>query len=72
MNFFATVRSIKLLGLDEVNKLCSEVMTIEDAGGLMTRNGNRRRSPGGVFFHLIKSSGRYAEDIVKNILKLNQ
>ncbi|KPM03352.1 hypothetical protein QR98_0017830 [Sarcoptes scabiei] len=48
-------RAIKILGEEKIRRLVSEVNDIESVGGLMTTNYQRRRSPGGVLFHLIKN-----------------
>lgn len=46
---------VQTLGEDMALRLMSQTLDVESAGGLMTCNGSRRRSPGGVFFHLVKS-----------------
>lgn len=43
------------MGEEKIRRLVSEVNDIESVGGLMTTNYQRRRSPGGVLFHLIKN-----------------
>ena len=51
-------RLIKHLGLDFVQKHVEETQRIESEGGLMIKNGNRRRTPGGVFFYIVKEKLR--------------
>ena len=34
--------------------MLAETLTMESQGGMLTRAGHRRRTPGGVFFHLVK------------------
>jgi hypothetical protein len=56
--FFFSVQS-----LQEVLYYCCAAL--QDEGGLFTADGERRRSPGGVFFELLK--GRVDKDTFKNI-----
>ena len=44
----------KVLGREETLALLREVERIEAAGGLLVPDGSRRRTPGGVFFHLAR------------------
>ena len=46
---------VETLGEAMAMRLLNETLDVETAGGLMTCNASRRRSPGGVFFHLVKS-----------------
>lgn len=46
--------TIELLGNDRVGELVARVWEIEATGGLLTRSHHRRRTPGGVFFKLVK------------------
>jgi phosphorylated adapter RNA export protein len=48
-------KAVALIGIDAAKRICGEALTVEDVGGMMTLKGNRRRSPGGVFFSLIKA-----------------
>ena len=43
-----------LLGMDAVEDIFDHTLDIEITGGLLTQNGDRRRSSGGVFFHLAR------------------
>jgi phosphorylated adapter RNA export protein len=47
-------RAIKVLGPERCADLLIEVLHLEAAGGLLTRDGTRRRTPGGLFFGLLK------------------
>ncbi len=47
-------RIIEVLGMDETHALLAEALKVEAEGGLMVRNGSRRRTLGGVFFYLVK------------------
>lgn len=52
--------AVERLGIDVVNNLLLEVKAIEANGGQMILNGNRRRTPGGVLWNIVRS--RYAQD----------
>ena len=49
-------RAIETIGVVAANHLAIEVGRIEGAGGQMTTDGSRRRTPGGVFWALLKAS----------------
>jgi hypothetical protein len=46
---------VRVLGAPRVVLLLKETLQVEQQGGLMVKNGSRRRTPGGVFFHLAKT-----------------
>jgi hypothetical protein len=50
-------RIIRALGRTQTVALLEETLRIEAAGGMMLADGSRRRSPGGVFFHLAYTKG---------------
>jgi len=43
------------LGADQARTFLTQTQEIEAAGGLMLPDGSRRRTPGGVFFHLVRT-----------------
>lgn len=45
---------VKVLGPEASLALLAEVERIEESGGLLVPDGGRRRTPGGVFFHLAR------------------
>lgn len=47
--------AISVLGEPMVKRIFAQTLDVETAGGIMLSNMSRRRTPGGVFFHLIKS-----------------
>jgi hypothetical protein len=47
-------RVLKMLGQERCAAILADTLTIESNGGMLTRAGDRRRSPGGVFLQLVK------------------
>jgi phosphorylated adapter RNA export protein len=47
---------VKILGPEKSLALCEKALEVEQQGGMMTRDGTRRRTPGGVFFYLVRGS----------------
>ena len=45
---------LRLLGPDRTTEILADTLTCEANGGLLTTDGTRRRTPGGVFFQLVK------------------
>lgn len=45
---------VEALGEDRALELLEQTMAIEESGGMLVADGSRRRSPGGVFFHLVR------------------
>ena len=48
---------VRKLGPEQALEFLKETLAIEEKGGLMLPDGSRRRSPGGVFFYLVKTKG---------------
>src|SRR5512145_785355 len=52
------VRQIQMLihhlGIDMIRQKVEETLQIEQQAGIMTQDGTRRRTPGGVFFFIVK------------------
>jgi len=48
-------RVVGRLGVDRARAFLARTQEIEAAGGLMLPDGSRRRTPGGVFFHLVRA-----------------
>lgn len=46
---------VRLLGLERSLILLQKTLEIEAGGGMMVRDGTRRRTPGGVFFYLVRA-----------------
>jgi hypothetical protein len=47
-------RAVATLGEERVRAFVAEALAIEEQGGLMLPDGSRRRTLGGVFFHLVR------------------
>jgi hypothetical protein len=45
---------LRTLGMDRTTAILAETLTCEANGGMLTKDGSRRRTPGGVFFQLVK------------------
>jgi len=43
-------------GVEKTRELFQQTLEIEENGGIMLTDGSRRRTPGGVFFHLVKET----------------
>lgn len=63
---------IKTLGDTMTLRFVAEALDVESAGGLLTSNSSRRRSPGGVFFHLIRHSKHVTPQHLNAIFGLDQ
>ena len=47
-------RVVWTLGIEQAQAFLQQALEIEDQGGMMTADGQKRRTPGGVFFKLVK------------------
>ncbi|XP_055917339.1 phosphorylated adapter RNA export protein [Eupeodes corollae] len=61
------VRIVEVIGPDLAVEMFKETQRIERDGGMMILNGKRRRTPGGVFFFLLKNHDRITPDEMKLI-----
>lgn len=52
---------IAVIGEDRARDFLRRALEVEAGGGLLIKNGKRRRTPGGVFFHLVRG-GLTAKD----------
>jgi PHAX RNA-binding domain len=48
---------VKHIGTDQALAFLHEAQEVEQKGGLMLPDGSRRRTPGGVFFRLVRTTG---------------
>ena len=54
---YQIIRIIAILGIDRVNEFLQETLELEKNGGLLVKDGSRRRTPGGTFLYLVKTKG---------------
>jgi hypothetical protein len=52
---------IQVCGIEQTQAWLEETLSIEASGGLLVHTGERRRTPGGVFFYLVK--GRLPKEL---------
>src|SRR5438128_12494908 len=45
---------LRTLGQDRCAAILADTLSCEASGGMLTKDGTRRRTPGGVFFQLVK------------------
>lgn len=57
-----------MIGVDLAYRFCDHALNVEAKGGMMTTSGHRRRTPGGVFFHLIKQDNSTISNDMKRKL----
>lgn len=60
-------RVVTVLGQQKALELLYATENIEANGGLMICNGTRRRTPGGVYLHLLRSNTQISSDDIDNI-----
>src|SRR5918998_1547127 len=49
-------RVVQVLGIERTQAIYEQALEVEAAGGMMLPDGSRRRTPGGVFFKLVRDS----------------
>jgi phosphorylated adapter RNA export protein len=54
-------RVLRTLGEHRCVAILAETLTIESNGGMLTRAGDRRRTPGGVFLELVRAQATASE-----------
>jgi PHAX RNA-binding domain len=52
---------LRTLGIDRTTAILADTLTYEANGGMLTKDGSRRRTPGGVFFQLVKERATQQE-----------
>ncbi len=62
-NIFLTRDVVYTIGIDECREYLERTLKIEEEGGVVLSRGNRRRTPGGIFFWLVK------EDLTKEQIR---
>jgi phosphorylated adapter RNA export protein len=54
-------RAVRALGEERARALLAEALAIEAVGGELLPDGSRRRTPGGVFFRLVRGAASPTE-----------
>ena len=54
-------RVVRVLGIERAQALYEQTLTVETAGGMMLPDDSRRRTPGGVFFKLVRDNASKQE-----------
>jgi hypothetical protein len=55
------LRAVEVLGAEAAEQLLVATVAVEEGGGLRTADGSRKRSAGGVFYHLMKDVASKAQ-----------
>ena len=54
-------RVVRVLGIERAQALYDQTLAVETAGGMMLPDNSRRRTPGGVFFRLVRDNASKEE-----------
>ncbi len=54
-------RVVRVLGIERAQALYEQTLAVETSGGMMLPDGSRRRTPGGVFFKLVRDTASKEE-----------
>lgn len=60
-------RVVKVIGKKKAIELLGETATLEETGGVYTVDGSRRRTPGGVYLNLLKSTPSITKSQIRKI-----
>lgn len=66
------IRAVSVIGKDESLKIYVATQKIEQKGGMLTINKERRRTPGGIFLFLLKTSKSIDEKQKKEIFNADK
>lgn len=61
------LKVVSVIGKESSMNLYKITQKIEREGGMLTMNKNRRRTPGGIFLFLLKTSDKIDEDLKKEV-----
>jgi len=61
------LRCVQLLGKERVIELFQSTKEVENDGGIMVANGSRRRTPGGVFLHLLRNHDEIPMEKIREV-----
>ncbi|XP_022698629.1 phosphorylated adapter RNA export protein-like [Varroa jacobsoni] len=68
-NIVLLAHVVVLLGIEHCRRLLQMTETLEESGGLMTRDGSRRRSAGGVFLQLVKEDKSLSKSQLRSLFQ---
>ncbi|CAG9563800.1 unnamed protein product [Danaus chrysippus] len=60
-------RIVEVLGAKKAIEIYKETQRIEADGGMLVMNGTRRRTPGGIYFFLLKRDDDVSQDMINQI-----
>ncbi|XP_026183265.1 phosphorylated adapter RNA export protein [Mastacembelus armatus] len=60
-------RVVKVVGKKKAIELLGETATLEENGGMYTMDGSRRRTPGGVYLHMLKNTPSITKAQIREI-----
>lgn len=61
------LKVVRTMGRKKTLELAYITEDIEESGGMLINNGSRRRTPGGIFFQMLKSDSSFSKDKMKAI-----
>lgn len=60
-------RIVQVVGANKAIEIYKETQKLEADGGMLVMNGTRRRTPGGVYFFLLKRDGDVSQEMINQI-----
>ncbi|KAL4708460.1 hypothetical protein ACJJTC_001176 [Scirpophaga incertulas] len=60
-------RIVEVLGVHKAIEIYKETQRVEADGGMLVMNGTRRRTPGGIYFFLLKRDNEVSQEMVMKI-----
>lgn len=70
--FFISERIVDIIGKEKSIEFYKKTKEIEEDGGLLIMNGSRRRTPGGVYFYLVKNDEHIPQEQIREIFSLDK
>src|SRR5205823_1722735 len=70
-NVVLLARIVKTIGVTKAKTLLQMTDTIEDTGGMLTNDGTRRRTRGGVFIQLVKNEKSLSKTQLRQLFEPN-
>jgi phosphorylated adapter RNA export protein len=66
------VRAVEILGKYYCIDLFIKTLKIEKRGGLLVKTQTRRRTPGGIFFYMLRKDDRYPPEKVQSVFEVDK